>query len=118
MAVNAQFLANLLVPQFSQRLGAFNAQTVKVKIVSVIVGLEKLLRIFTRPPPHRHQVKGNHIHVARVDRSKIIGETKSLARRLSRKSKAHELALACLIINDEIVSRRLTVEVTIDSARD
>jgi len=43
-----------------------------------------------------------------------IGETKSLASRLSWKSKAHELELARLIVNDEIVSRRLAVKVTIN----
>src|SRR5207253_3031704 len=46
-----------------------------------------------------------------------IRETEPLAGRLSRKSKAHEFDLARLIVNDEIVSRRLTMKISVDGAR-
>src|SRR5882762_7912159 len=46
---DAQFLTNMFVPVLRQRFGAFDAQPVEIKIVGVVVSLEKLLRIFAGP---------------------------------------------------------------------
>src|ERR1051326_2536494 len=54
------------------------------------------------------------IRAARIDRSKVIRQTQMLARGLARKGKTNPLCLGVTIVNNQIVSRRLAVKITID----
>src|ERR1043165_558778 len=59
-------------------------------------------------------MKSDDVHPARVFCSEVVGETQVLSSRLARKSKPHLLAL---IVNDQVISFRLALEVTVDHFR-
>src|SRR6267378_2424930 len=61
---NIELLTDPLVPQLSQRFGAFDTQAMKIKIVRVVIALEKLLRIFAGAAAHGHQMKRDDVHAS------------------------------------------------------
>src|SRR6185312_11910360 len=72
VASDAQFFTNSLVPQFSQRFCALNAQTMKVEVVSIIIGLEKFLSILAGSSPDSDEMKGYDINAAGITRGKVV----------------------------------------------
>ena len=62
-------------------------------------------------------MKRDYIHAARFNRGEIVGQTQSLTRRLAWEREAREFGVFYFIINDQIVSQRLTVKVTINCLR-
>ena len=61
-AGNIQFLTHLLMMQFGQRLGSFDAQAVQVKIFCVLSTFEQALRFYGRLRSNRDERQADHVH--------------------------------------------------------
>src|SRR5580765_7658773 len=74
--------------------------------------------MFTRLAAHCYEIKCNHVYLSRLNRSKIVGETEvfaaTLLSRLSREGKSHPFRFLIILINDQVVARRLTREIAVN----
>src|SRR3990172_13265002 len=102
------------------------------EIVFVVMSLVECARVFGRLPAYRYHVTCKHIHLAGVNRCKEIGNTEESVTRLAGKREANRLfqhrrmkrggwnppiGSRRRLVDNEIVSVRLTREVAVDDLR-
>src|SRR5438105_4074750 len=75
------------------------------------------MRILARAPADGDELERAHVHAPRTLRREIVCQTQTLARRLAREGEAQPLRALVFVIDDQIITGRLTWEVTIDDLR-
>src|SRR6478672_5555803 len=105
------------MPHLSQGLSRLDRQPMEKQIVSIVVRLEKLCRVFAGLLTHRHELKRHDVNPAGFDRCEVICKAKiltaSLLERLARKCESQLLGLCVVLVNDQVVAARLAWEIAV-----
>ena len=105
------------MPHLGERFGHLDAEPVQVEVFLVLVLREQLARALAHASAHRDQVERDDIHLAGVDAAEEVGDVQAPVALLTREREPDPFRLRVLVVDDQIVALRLSVEVAIDDRR-
>ena len=91
-----ELLADALVPEFGQGLGGFDAETVKIQILLVFVGLAELFSNFGGLIANGDELNGENIVFTRIALAEEVGDAEAAAAFLAGEAEAENFAGAAL----------------------